>query len=153
MDISKFNSGAFHILRNTIWWSPEIPPPGNIIKILMLRMTNVILVIFSIHCVEKIWIIVNFYWEYYIGLLQKFRWLWQYLQLYKYLLFNQNIITFTCIRWWLLYLHSFIHLGIFEGLIGSTGEMCAPAKSWPEFTELCWQHSISLLFVLFFRPL
>ena len=33
-------------------------------KILMLRMTkNVILVVFSVHCGEKIWIIVNFYWE------------------------------------------------------------------------------------------
>ena len=31
-------------------------------KILMLRMTkNVILVVFSVHCGEKIWIIVNFY--------------------------------------------------------------------------------------------
>ena len=31
-------------------------------KILMLRMTtNVILVTFSVHCSEKIWIIVNFY--------------------------------------------------------------------------------------------
>ena len=33
-------------------------------KILMLRMTkNVILVVFSVHCGEKIWIIVNFHWE------------------------------------------------------------------------------------------
>ena len=33
-----------------------------VVKILRLRMTkNVILVIFSVHCSEKIWIIVNFY--------------------------------------------------------------------------------------------
>ena len=30
------------------------------LKIWMLRMTNVILVILSVHCVEKIWIFVNF---------------------------------------------------------------------------------------------
>ena len=34
----------------------------SIMKILRLRMTkSVILVIFSVHCGEKIWIIVNFY--------------------------------------------------------------------------------------------
>ena len=32
-------------------------------KILILRMTEVILVILSVHCVEKIWIIASFIWE------------------------------------------------------------------------------------------
>ena len=57
-----------YFIRSSISeWGMEILRPScsysnKLMKILMLRMTkNVILVVFSVHCGEKIWIIVNFY--------------------------------------------------------------------------------------------